>query len=186
MPVQVIFQIVVNKVTLSDDRHSCQVQLFPIAANEIVITSLFGSRCLHIQQDLSTYEEMKKPSFIVMPLALLAHARPHLLITHFVDSSRYLCGEDVICDEDSHPRQVQTSEAGCSSSLPALSTYSDAIAGPSSGLNITPSLDIQGASVNRCETVSRDADSDIIDLTEDCVDSVVEFSDVEYLGYASE
>ena len=89
-----------------------------------------------------------------MPLALLTHACLHLLITHFVDSSQYLCGEDVICDEDSYPRQVQTSEAGCSSSLPVLSTYSDAIAGPSSGLNIMPSLDIQDASINSCKTVS--------------------------------
>ena len=179
MPVQVIFQIVVNKVTLSDDRYSCQVQLFPIAANEIVITSLFGSHCLHIQQDLSTYEEMKKPSFVTVALVLLVHACPHLLITHFIDSTQYLCGEDVICDE-------QTTKTRCSSSLIASSTHPNAIAGPSSSFNTMPAVNIRDTRVDYHEIILQDTDSDIIDLSEDCIDSAVEFSDVEYLGHASE
>lgn len=95
-----------------------------MTANEVVIYSLFGNRYAHIQQDLSAYDETTKSSFIIVPLVLLVRTRPHLLLTHFIHSSRYLYDEDIIyAVADSCHRQLPATGARCSS-LPAHASSS--------------------------------------------------------------
>ena len=185
----------VNKITVHGDSSTCRLQLSSVTANEVVIYSLFGNRYAHIQQDLSAYDETTKSSFVVVPLVLLVRARPHLLLTHFIHSSQYLYDEDIIyAVADPSYRQLPATGARYSS-LPAhasssfditpeSSTHVSTIAGPSSSTHaMSRSFSMVSDVINNDHDILRqDVDDDIIDLTEDHVDSFVEFSDVEYVG----
>lgn len=159
-----------------------RIQLIPLEANKIVLSSLRGLRPSH--QAPSTHLTSDSNPTIPVSRDLLMFTRPRLLAGHYLQSSKYIFQEHIIC---SRPTQIQSIDSGTSpsGSQPPL---------PSSSHIASPEFAQGSSSVIQESPGSLYAEGimmqpDIIDLSgESGFDQSWSWKekneDIQYLGYA--